>query len=244
MQTGIYEGKVVHHRKHPREHRFEYSLFMFCLELDETAEPLTKNQPFIGHNRFNLFGLYNRDHFEKTDDAIRLKLIRLIKERGYDYRPGRIFMIANLRYLGYVFNPVTFYFLFDGAERPYLAVAEVHNTFGEIKSYVLDSFDENSRKFRGRHPAEIKTLYPDDDLMLIVNEADDRQLFFFSHLTGKYYSLKSSRLLYYAFKYPFITLKIITLIHFEAVRIYLKKIPFFRKEHKQTYQNPDAATKK
>jgi hypothetical protein len=129
MSSALYECVIGHERYEPKAHRFVYRLFAFSLDLDE-IDHVAAGIPFLSRNRFNLFSFYDRDHVD---------VLAVLRAHGVAQRPHRIQLITSLRILGYVFNPVSFYFCYDGEGVPFAAVAEVNNTFGETKAYVLDA---------------------------------------------------------------------------------------------------------
>jgi uncharacterized protein len=245
MKSYLYRATVMHNRSEPKKHRFHYNVFMFCLDLDSLDADLGKLS-LASRNRFNLFSFYDKDHFEKTSGiSTREKIDAYLGKNGIK-RPGRIILITNLRLLGYVFNPVSFYFCYDENEKPLCAVVEVMNTFREMKIYFLGPETFSGDQFHLRvtkyfyvspfidHDAEFdfQLNLPGDKMNIRIDDYKDGRRFFISTLTGVKKRLTSGRLLGYFFRFPFITLKIITLIHWNAMILWMKKVHFHRKtEH-------------
>jgi DUF1365 family protein len=190
--SALYEGTVRHRRVDPVEHEFSYPIFMTYLDLGELPEVL---DPLRGWSvrRPALARFKRSDHFgdpELTLDECVRDLVAA--ERGT--RPaGPVRMLANLRYFGHCFNPVSFFFCFDEAgDAVEAVVAEVNNTpWGESHSYVIGGSD-GSRVIRGRvakdfhvsplmgmdHVYEWRTTVPGDDLQVhIASERDGRLAF-------------------------------------------------------------------
>jgi len=250
MNSCLYKARVMHNRLAPKVHRFHYDVFMFYLDLDE-IDTLHKRIKFMSRNRFNLFNFRDRDHLqlprEKPDTSKNIKqhITDYLLANGVDIGKGRIMVLTNLCTLGYQFNPVSFYFCYDEQDRPVCSIVEVCNTFLEMKPYFLgndvlqgDCFKLNTEKYFYVSPfIDIDTNFdfdlriPGDRLQLKIDDYDkagDR--FFISTLSGERKPLTDSTLLLYFFSFPLITLKVITLIHWQALKLWLKKIPFHKKE--------------
>lgn len=224
---------------------------MWLLDLDE-IDALCKRLPFVSRNRFNLYSFRDDDHLYLGKESLRENIEAYLRENGVTERPARITLLTNLRTLGHVFNPVSFYFCYDADDEPFAVVTEVHNTFGELKPFLLKKEDLSQHGFSRRYPKlfyispfsdldqvlEITVKLPGDRLALYVNnyEKDQDKPFFRSSLTGSRVPLTSRTLLAYSLRFPFITLKVITLIHWHALKLYLKKVPFHRKSDNRHLQ--------
>jgi len=154
----------------------------------------------------------------------------------------KIFLLTNLRTLGYQFNPVSFYYVYENS-KAVCCVAEVGNTFGEMKLFLLngETLHENRFLYRTKkyfyvspfieHDVDFdfQLTIPNDKLNLRIDDyrGDDR--FFIATVTGEKRALTQLRLIWYAIRFPFITLKIISLIHWNALLLWLKKIPYHKK---------------
>ena len=234
----------MHNRVEPKKNRFNYKTFMFSLDLDE-LDDLVKNNPFISRNRFNLFNFRDRDHLQIDDNKkLREQIEQYLNHHGIDTSTiGRIQLITNLCTLGYQFNPVSFYFCFDKSDQPICAIVEVCNTFGELKPYLIDEkhfrnnyFDRQVKKHFYVSPfidldAEFhfKLSLPGESLNIIINDNQDGRTFFFSTLTGRRRALTSTSTLLFAIRFPFITLQVITLIHWQALKLWMKQLSWHRK---------------
>ena len=152
MNAFLYNGLIEHHRHKPRDHQFRYPLYVYGFDLDDLPE-LDRRLPFFGYNRFRPASVYDKDYLDSGPGTIREKLDRFLAKEGFGATVARVFLITSPRYFNYVFNPVSFYYLFaaDGA----LAgnVAEVNNTFGEKHLYILRSSDRGV----GNHTATYRT---------------------------------------------------------------------------------------
>ena len=137
MNSGLYECEVYHCRLAPKRHEFRYRLFYLDLDLDEIPD-LTKKLFFLSRNRWNLFTFRDRDHLDLGRPDIRSNLEAWLEEQGVKLERGsRIRLVTLPRILGYFFNPVCFYFISSPDGQPQHAVAEVSNTFREMKPWLI-----------------------------------------------------------------------------------------------------------
>lgn len=244
MRSSLYSCLVFHKRHEPATYAFSTRIFMWMLDLDE-IETICRKTWLVSHNRANVYSFRDSDHLQQGEPTLKENLIKWLRANGVEERPARITLLTNLRTLGYVFNPVSFFFCEDAAGEPLAVVVEVHNTFGECKPFLLSREHLRAGRFRARYPKlfyispfseldhrlEIRVDMPDDRLRIQVNNFNDGEdrPFFRSSLTGERAPLSNARLLRYSLRFPFITFKVIFLIHWHAVRLYLKKVPLYRK---------------
>jgi DUF1365 family protein len=243
----------MHARFTPRAHRFVYRLFYFALDLDEL--------PAL-HRRLTLFSLDRRNVYSfrpadflpvgHTDAAapdsvaaLRRRLVAFGAHHGADLAAARIVLITLPRIAGYLFNPVSFYFFTSPSGRPLGAIAEVTNTFREVKPYFLAAAAAAAERgeFHLRVPkhfyvspfSDVDVAFdftlriPDDRLSIRIDDytGDERTLT--STLTGTRHALTNGRLAWFTVKYPLLTLRVIALIHWHALRLWLKRVPWFAK---------------
>jgi uncharacterized protein len=246
----------MHHRLEPRRHRFRYSVFMFYLDLDE-IDALSRKLRLMSRNRFNLFNFRDLDHLQwpasapETGKPVREQIVAFLGSQGVSIGHGRIMLLTNLCTLGYQFNPVSFYFCYDEQDRPVCSVAEVGNTFREMKPYFLGQDRRSELGFRATIPKyfyvspytrldtsfDFDLALPDNRLQIRIDDYDrEGRRFFISTLSGKRKSLNDANLLRYFLNFPLITLKVIGLIHWEALRLWLKRLPYHKKNANQDLQ--------
>jgi DUF1365 family protein len=249
LNSCLYKARVMHHRLAPKEHRFHYDVFMFYLDLEE-IDALAKRLKFMSRNGFNLFNFRDKDHLQlpkENPDAsknIRQHIADYLQSKGSIIGKGRIMVLTNLCTLGYQFNPVSFYFCFDESGSPLCSVVEVCNTFREMKPYFLGSrtfreghFKLNTRKDFYVSPfIDVDTDFdfdlhvPGEKLQVKIDDYDkEGKRFFISTLSGARKELTDKQLLLYFLSFPLITLKIIGLIHYQALKLWLKKLPYHKK---------------
>jgi len=245
----------MHHRLQPKKHRFNYNVFMFYIDLNE-IELLSKKLWMFSNNRFNYFSLRKDEHLQlpinnpdKTK-SIREQITLYLSENGLNIGKGRIMLLTNLNVLGYNFNPVSFYYCYDENNSPLCVVCEIGNTFGEMKPFLLkkeqlseNKYHLNTTKYFYVSPFidhdtnfDFNLVIPDEKLNIRIDDYKDGERFFISTLTGSKKPLTNLNLLWYSIRFPLITLKIITLIHWNAIKLWIKKIPYHKKSANQELQ--------
>ncbi|HLC83955.1 MAG TPA: DUF1365 domain-containing protein [Bacteroidia bacterium] len=255
MNSCLYKANVMHHRLSPKKHRFNYNVFMFYIDLDE-VEILSKKLWMFSINKFNFFSLRDNEHLQLPIDnpdkskSIKEQITRYLSKNGVTIGKGRIMLLTNLNILGYNFNPVSFYYCYDENNLPLCVVAEIGNTFGEMKPFLLDKenlsdnkYYLNTTKYFYVSPFidhdtnfDFNLVIPDEKLNIRIDDYKNGERFFISTLTGTKKPITNSNLLWYSIRFPFLTLKIITLIHWNATKLWLKKIPYHKKSANQDLQ--------
>lgn len=248
----IYECEVWHQRLVPERRPFRYRVFMLGLDLADLPN-LVRKARWLGHNRFNLFAIHDRDHIEVgSEGGIRANLVSWLSGQGCTVpESARIELVTFPTVLGYGFNPVSFYCVSSNEGQTLFLVAEVVNTFREMKLYLVDQQCED-RSWQRRMQ---KNFYvspfsesgddfhfqikrPDNQLAINVDNWHGDQKTLVSSVRGEARALTSARLLLLFFKYPLLSLKIITGIHWQALKLWAGKVPFFRKAaHRETQQD-------
>lgn len=152
LSSMIYEGYVEHKRKKPREHAFRYGLYFYCFDLDELAY-LDRALPLFGYNRVRPASIFDKDYLDEGNDSIRQKVERRLAAQAFAPEIARIFLITSARYLNYIFNPVSFYYVLNKRNELLCVLAEVNNTFGEKHLYILSDRKDPG----GNGPARYQT---------------------------------------------------------------------------------------
>jgi DUF1365 family protein len=253
----------MHHRLLPREHRFTYNIFMFYINLND-LDFLHKRHFLFSRNKFNWFNFRDSDHLQfalndnATKASVKENIVQYLKSQNIPWQNGTIMLLTNVATLGYVFNPISIYFCFDEQNNPICCVAEVCNTHHEIKLYLLnnqslenDTFSRAISKYFYVSPfsaldSSFNFIFkiPKNNLHVRVDDYQNGKRFLLSALTGKRKKLNDWNLLWYGLIFPLITLKIIFLIHWQAVILYFKGIPFHKKNINLHMQRDLYSTKK
>ncbi len=137
MNSALYECTVMHRRLSPVRHEFVYRVFLFALDVDELPA-IAAQVPLFGHNEPAPYAFYDRDHFQMVPgSSARTNAEAYLANQGIPEKPARIVLLTNARTFGYVFNPISIWYCYRADGSPLAAIAEVGNTFGEIKPYLV-----------------------------------------------------------------------------------------------------------
>ena len=249
LTSNIYTAKVMHHRLAPKKHTFWYNVYMFYIDLDE-IDLLAKKLRWFSRNKFNLFSFRDSEHLQlprnnpDSTKNIRQHLESYLKGYGVDGTKLKIKLLTNLNVLGYNFNPVSFYFCFDENGNPVCCVAEISNTYREMKLFFFgkeeldgDRFKKITTKYFYVSPFidhddsfDFNLKIPGEKLEIKIDDIDKNgKRFFISTLLGSSKPLTNASLLKYFFSIPFIPLQVMGMIHWQALKLWMKKIPFHPK---------------
>ncbi|MFT6180394.1 MAG: DUF1365 family protein [Akkermansiaceae bacterium] len=238
MSACLYECSMMHRRLKPAQKRFDYRIFMLSVDLNDLPKV-----PFLGLNRFNLFALNDRDHIDLgKPGGIRANLITWMAQKDIECPPDALIQLVTLpRVLGYAFNPVSFYYVNSRDGEPLFAIAEVRNTYHEMKLYLVDGEKKKGwqRKIAKefyvspfsdvRDSFDFKLGLPDETWTVNIDNLDQEGITLISAIQGKARPLTARRLLWFSLKYPLLSLKVIFGIHWQALKLWLHKAPYFPK---------------
>jgi DUF1365 family protein len=239
-EPAIYFGTLRHRRWEPRRHEFTYRLFMAFLDIDRIPE-LMRISPLLSYNRWNWASFDERDHFGDARLPLRERLRRDASTSGVELPDGPIYLLTHLRYLGYNFNPISLFYCCDTRGELATIVAEVSNTFGETYNYWLHSANRTPGD-KARHHRVPKQMHvspfmdmaldyeflltePADRLTAHMNTLDAGRATFDATLT-LHREPWCARSLHRALAvHPWMTAKVIGAIHWEALRLWIKRVP-------------------
>jgi cyclopropane-fatty-acyl-phospholipid synthase len=136
VNSRVYNGFIEHARLDPVSHRFRNNLSFYAFDLSELPS-LSEQVPGFGWNRFSALSLRESDYLGSGPESLQEKLQPWIEKLDLPQPPDRITLVTSLRWLGYVFNPVSFYLLDQGDAGLVGLISEVNNTFGDRHVYAV-----------------------------------------------------------------------------------------------------------
>lgn len=233
----LYIGDVMHARLKPMGHRFSYKVMSILIDLDD-LDAADRQSRLFGINRAALYSFHESDHGERDGSSLRSYVQRCAADHGIDLSGGRVRLLCYPRLLGYTFNPLSVYFCHRADGVLAMMIYEVRNTFGDIHSYVLpvmpdDMSDagvrqEQDKLFYVSPFIEMAMRYhfrvvpPGDCVKLRILETDADGPVLSATFNGRRQPLTSSALMRTFISLPFVTLKIMAAIHWEALRLWIK----------------------
>ena len=231
-------GHVMHHRLRPTVNAFVYPVFFIQLPL---ADLSAGNGPIFSVDRNNLLSFHQKDHGPRDGSPLLPWIQSLLRERGLP-DDGEIVLQCFPRVLGYVFNPVSFWFCRDGGGALMAVLAEVNNTFGGRHSYLLHNADgtplrdgQEIRATKEFHVSPFNDIeggyrfrfHLDRPVPLARIDYDDAEAeLLLTSISGKPRAWSTAALLGAFLKMPFLTAGVMFRIHWQALKLWLKGVPF------------------
>ena len=248
-QIHLSSGIVRHARLRPTNNVFSYGVYTLLLPLRSLANAAMPSK-VCSRNRFNLLAFYDCDHGDGTTPIITW-IDQLLQQEGIHDADGEIWLQAFPRVLGYVFNPVSFWFCHNKFGELRAILCEVRNTFGEKHSYLLDVGKtmpwglalsakkifhvspfcavEGGYRFRfmsAQQQIEQQTIHR---ITARIDYEDAQGPLLLTSISGKVQPITDSKLLFAFLRYPLLTFGVIFRIHWQAAKLFIKGVPFFKK---------------
>ena len=246
MNSCIYNGEVNHTRFKPVKHFLNYKTFSLFIDLDEIQQ-LDKSISIFSHNKFNIFSFYNKDHGDRDGNCLKKWVISNLKKYKIEGNISKIKILCYPRIFGYVFNPLSIFYCYEN-EKLKSIFYEVKNTFNEQHTYIFKIKDGEEikqkckKKFYVSPFMDMETFYnfklidPSQRLSVMIKQTDAEGTVLTATQTGDKKEFNFKQLLINFFRYPLMTLKIISSIHFEALLLW-KKGAIYRKRDKKVFNN-------
>jgi uncharacterized protein len=242
--SSIYTGNVIHKRFKPKIHSFNYKVFSLLIDLSE-LELLDKKLKLFSYNKFNIISFYNKDHGPRDSSSLKNWVEDNLKKNNIDTNGIQIKLLCYPRIFGYVFNPLSVFYIYDKNLNLISILYEVKNTFGEQHTYIFKS-DKNQnliqhvckKKFHVSPFIEMDCTYffrvlkPTNKISVIIDQHDNEGKILYASQDGTRIDLNNKNLILSYLKHPLMTFKIILAIHFEAFRLWAKGIKFIKKKIK------------
>ena len=242
MNSCIYNGVVTHSRFKPVKHFLKYKTFSFFIDLDE-IEKLDKDNIIFSFNRFNIFSFYNKDHGDRDGKSLKAWVIDNLRTFNINQKINKIKLLCYPRIFGYVFNPLSIFYCYQDGELK-VVFYEVKNTFNEQHTYIFKVKDSNvvnqkcKKKFYVSPFMNMDTYYsfrllnPNEKLSVSIKQTDKKDTILTAVQTGERKDFNLKQLVINFFRYPLMTIKIISAIHFEALLLWKKGAKYKKRDIK------------
>jgi len=240
----IYTGSVIHKRFKPKMHSFSYKVFSFLIDLSE-LDLMDEKLKLFSYNRFNIMSFYNKDHGPRDGSSLKNWVINNLKKNNISTHDIQIKLLCYPRIFGYVFNPLSVFYIYDKNQHLISILYEVKNTFGEQHTYVFKS-DKNQnliqhvckKKFHVSPFIKMNCIYffrllkPGNKISVIIDLNDSEGKILYASQDGVKSELNNNTLIKVYLKHPLMSFKIILAIHYEAFKLWTKGIKFIKKKIK------------
>ena len=237
----IYDGKVIHRRFKPKEHYFKYKVFSLLIDIDE-LETIEKKIKIFSYNKFNIISFFDIDHGPRDGTPIKNWIIKNLKKIGINSEKVQVKLLCYPRIFGYVFNPLSIFFIYDENSKLISILYEVKNTFGEQHTYIFKAEDSETlrnscvKKFHVSPFIDMECNYkfrvnkPSDKISVIIDQSDNGGKLLFASQDGTAKEFSNKNLFVSYIFHPLMTFKVIVAIHYEAFKLWLKGIKFIKKK--------------
>ena len=244
INSAIYNGQVIHKRFKPKVHYFRYKVFSFLIDLSE-LEILDKKVKLFSFNKFNLISFHEKDHGDRDGSSLISWVKQNLKKNDIQSEDIKIKILCYPRIFGFVFNPLSVFYVYNLQSQLISILYEVKNTFGEQHTYIFKVIkDVNliqnncSKKFHVSPFIEMdcnyffRLLKPGEKISVIISQYDKQDKILYASQDGVRSEFNTKQLLKSYIKHPLMTFKIIIAIHFEAFKLWAKGIKFIKKKIK------------
>ena len=242
MNSCIYNGEVTHTRFKPVRHFLKYKTFSLLIDLDE-INLLDKSIGIFSHNKFNIFSFYDKDHGDRDGGNLKDWVISNLKKFRIKENITNIKLLCYPRILGYVFNPLSIFYCYE-KDKLVAIFYEVKNTFNEQHTYIFkiknneEIIQKCRKKFYVSPFMDMETFYnfkllnPKDKLSVFIKQTDADGTILTATQTGDKKEFSYKQLAINFLKYPLMTIKIISSIHYEALLLWKKGAIYRKREIK------------
>jgi DUF1365 family protein len=233
--SALYPGRVGHRRLRPRDHRLAYRVWSMLIDLDELPA-LDRRLRLFSVDRFNLVSFRPRDRGDRSGRDLRAQVESAMRHGGVEPDGGAIRLFTMPRILGWAFNPLSIFFCHARDGRLVAILWEVDNTFGERHGYLIPVEETVDGEIRQRcdkafHVSPFMDMAqtyafrvkpPGDLFSLVIDVADAEGRILIARHLARRRELTDRALLGLFFAVPFLTLRVVGGIHWEALRLWLK----------------------
>ena len=244
INSSIYNGQVIHKRFKPKVHSFKYNTFSLLLDLSE-LKTLDKQVNFFSYNKLNWISFYDKDHGERDGSSLINWVHKNLKKNSITTLGIKIKILCYPRIFGFVFNPLSVFYVYNSNDHLISILYEVKNTFGEQHTYIFRvEKDANliqnncSKKFYVSPFLEMNCTYffrllkPGNKISVIIDQYDNEDKVIYASQDGVRTDFNTKYLIKSYLKHPIMTFKIMLAIHYEAFKLWRKGIKFIKKKIK------------
>jgi len=243
-KSSIYTGTVIHKRFKPKIHSFNYKVFSLLIDLSELGL-LDKSLKLFSYNKFNIISFYNKDHGPRDGSSLKNWVLDNLKKNNVETNDIQIKLLCYPRIFGYVFNPLSVFYIYDNNSDLISILYEVKNTFNEQHTYIFKVKKNQNliqhvckKKFHVSPFIEMNCVYffrlikPGNKISVIIDLQDRGSKILYASQDGVKSELNNKTLIKSYLKHPLMTFKIILAIHYEAFNLWTKGIKFIKKKIK------------
>ena len=244
INSSIYNGQVIHKRFKPKVHSFRYDVFSLLIDLSE-LETLDKQVNFFSYNKFNWISFYDKDHGDRDGSSLINWVQKNLRKNNISTENIKIKILCYPRIFGFVFNPLSVFYVYNSNENLISILYEVKNTFGEQHTYIFRiEKDANliqnncSKKFHVSPFIQMNCNYffrllkPGNKISVIIDQYENEDKILYASQDGIRTDFNTKYLVKSFLNHPLMTFKIIIAIHYEAFKLWSKGIKFIKKKIK------------
>lgn len=245
MNSAIYSGIVGHKRFSPKVHQFQYRIFLLALDLDELPK-LTQFRPWFAVDRFAFLSFRHQDYLQSSHQVTKQAVWEKVSALGGNNFAGQVVFLGQMRCLGFYFSPINFYYCHNQAGELCYLLAEVSNTpWNERHYYLVDAQLLQTTIPKDFHVSPFMDLSMqyqwvmsalDKELKLSITNTAQNDRLFSAWLVMERQALTRRNLWRQIIRIPAMTLKTVLGIYWQALRLYLKKVPYvpYRKQSQES----------
>ncbi len=240
MRSRVLEGKVRHRRVRPVQYALEHDVYYFALDLSE-LDGVDRSLRLVSRNRRNILQVRDDDHWPEPATDLQATVLGHLRAGGEDPTGWRITLVTSLRVFGYVFNPASFYLCRDAAGELRVVIVEVHNTHLERHLYTLRQRADDGRFVASMEKAfyvspfigmdgeyTVRVRDEPSRLSIAINQRHAGAPLLATSLVLERHRLTNRSVLRMLVRYPFMTQRTIALIHWHALHLWRRGLPFRR----------------
>lgn len=259
--SSLIQASVGHARLWPKKNSFAYRVFYTKIPVSPKNQ--NKTPALFSFNGWNVFSIFNKDHGDRTKETSwRTYILSELRAAGIPFKTGyKISLIAHPRILGFAFNPISFWFITDKDNRLKAVLCEVMSTFKQTHNYLLAKPNSTTikphdvliadkklyvspyNKVEGHY--EFSFTYSPAYFKAVINYFDGAGKHILNtYVGGNTEPLTSQAILKSLVRYPAMTVMVVLRIHWQAVKLFFKRVDQTMKTRPRTYKNNQTSVSK